>query len=166
VTDPLLHVLSLNIPGGEWPAGPEGGRAPLPCAYIPGQTPRHPEGAFDALRATARAGMDEGALASSAAFRAGLHYLHTGYFWESHEVLEPVWMACPPNSPARQMAQALIQIANARLKDRMGRPRAASRLRAIAARHLAEAGQGPVLGLDPAEVELWLKKCNIVQNKA
>jgi uncharacterized protein len=128
-----------------------------PFAHVPGANARHPEGAFDALRDSVRPGMDEGALADSAAFRAGLDWLHAGYHWEAHEVLEPVWMACPPNHPARHMAQALIQIANARLKDRMGRPRAATRLRAIAARHLAEAGQGPVLGLDPAKVEAWLK---------
>ena len=131
---------------------------PLPAyAHVPGQNARHPEGTFDALRATARPGMTEAALASSAAFRAGLAWLHAGFHWESHEVLEPVWMALP-EGPARQMVQALIQLANARLKDRMGRPRAAARLRALAAGHLAQARQGPgaVLGLDPAEVAAWI----------
>jgi uncharacterized protein len=153
--------LAKNTLGGEWPAGPEGGKAPLPpFAHVPGRNARHPEGTFDALRATARAGMDEGALAESAAFRFGLHYLHAGFFWEAHEVLEPVWMACPPNSPARHLAQALIQLANARLKDRMGRPRAADRLRAIARAHLAEARlgrAGAILGLDPAAVADWVE---------
>lgn len=130
-----------------------------PFAHIPGANARHPEGAFAALRATARPGMTEADLAASPAFRAGLAYLHAGFFWESHEVLEPVWMALPPNSPARQMAQALIQLANARLKDRMGRPRAAARLRALAAGHLAEARAGragPILGLDPGAVADWI----------
>lgn len=161
---PPRQRLSLTIPGGDRPEGmgaDHHDRAPLPFAHIPGQTPRHPEGAFDTLRATARAGMSEGALAASPAFRAGLHWLHTGCCWEAHEVLEAVWMACPPNSPARQLAQALIQIANARLKDRMGRPRAATRLRLIAARHLSEAQQGRcgvILGLDPALVAVWLRQ--------
>ena len=134
-----------------------------PHAYIPGQTPRHPEGAFENLRATARPGMTEDALAASPAMQAGLHFLHAGFEWEAHEVLEPVWIACPPNSPARHMAQALIQLANARLKDRMTQPRAAARLRKIAARHLAEARlgrrgarAGMILGLDPGVVERWI----------
>lgn len=130
-----------------------------PYAHVPGANPRHPEGAFAAIRATARAGMAEGELAECWAFRAGLAYLHAGFFWEAHEVWEPVWLACPPKSPARQMAQALIQLANARLKDCMARPQAAARLRALARGHLAEArlgGTERVLGLDPAEVAGWI----------
>lgn len=129
-----------------------------PHAHVPGLTPRHPEGHFDALRATAQPGMAEADLARCAAFRAGVAWLHAGYGWEAHEVLEPVWMALP-EGPARQMVQALIQIANARLKDRMGRPRAAARLRAMAAGHLAAAQRqaaGAILGLEVAEVARWI----------
>jgi len=128
-------------------------------AYVPGRTQRHPEGAFDTLRATACPGMTEDQLAASPALAAGLRYLHAGFHWEAHEVLEPVWLACPPNSAARRMVQALIQIANARLKDRMDRPAAAARLRGLAAAQLAEARQtraGPILGLDPAQVADWI----------
>ena len=161
---PPLH-LAENTPGGDCAAGAKGvrghlpERAPLPAfAHLPGHTPRHPEGTFEALRATARPGMTEAEIAASPAMRAGLAFLHAGFHWEAHEVLEPVWMALP-EGPARQMAQALIQLANARLKDRMDRPRAAARLRAMAASHLARARQGragPVLGLDPAEVATWI----------
>lgn len=116
-------------------------------AYIPGQTPRHPDGAFDVLRGSVRVGMSEGELAASAAMRAGLRFLDQGYNWEAHEVLEPVWMACPPNSVARFMAQALIQLANARLKLAMGQPRAAGRIVALAAAHLDEVRGEAVLGV-------------------
>ncbi len=119
-----------------------------PHAYVPGQTPRHPEGAFDTLRDTARAGMSAEALADSAAFRAGLKYLEGEFFWEAHEVLEPVWMALPERSPERHLVQALIQLANARLKARMNRPRAVARLGAIVAGHLGAcraAGGGAVV---------------------
>lgn len=156
---PPRHCAS-NIPGGELAAGQEGGSAPLPpFAHVPGATPRHPDGSFASLRATVRPGMAEAELAASPAFRAGLAWLHRGYFWEAHEVLEPVWMALPPDHPARHLTQALIQLANARLKDRMARPRAAARLRALAAGHLAQARQargGAILGLDPAEVGAWI----------
>lgn len=155
---PPLHLAPDTL-GGEGPAGPEGGKAPFPpFAHVPGANARHPEGTFAALRATARPGMTESELAACPAFRAGLAYLHAGFPWEAHEVLEPVWMALP-EGPARQMVQALIQLANARLKERMGRPRAAARLRAQAADHLARAIQaapGPILGLEPDQVAGWM----------
>lgn len=121
-----------------------------PHAYVPGRTPRHPDGLFDAIRDTAFARMSEAALAECDALAAGLTYLDEGFFWEAHEVLEPVWMACPPNSAARLAVQALIQIANARLKLRMERPGAAARILSLAEGHLAEAqraGRAVVLGL-------------------
>ncbi|MCC5987981.1 MAG: DUF309 domain-containing protein [Pararhodobacter sp.] len=131
---------------------------PLPShAYLPGQTPRHPEGAFDQLRESARAGMSAEALAFSAAFRAGIFYLEKGYFWEAHEVLEPVWMALPHGASERHFLQALIQLANARLKARMGRPRAVARLGAMVLRHLADCrdagGGAAVMGVALAPIE-------------
>lgn len=125
------------------------GDLPLPDhAYLPGQTTRHAEGAFDVLRDSARPGMGAAALADTPAFRAGLLYLEKGYFWEAHEVLEPVWMAQPQGSAERYFLQALIQLANARLKARMQRPRAVARLGAMVVRHLDEclaAGGGDVV---------------------
>jgi hypothetical protein len=59
-------------------------------------------------------------------------------------------MACPPNSRERALCRALIQLANARLKARMGQPRAAARLRTQAGAILAELGEAPVLGLEVA----------------
>lgn len=106
---------------------------PAPAwAYVPGQTERHPDGAFDTLRDTAREGMTPLALAHSDAWQAGMQFLETGFFWEAHEVLEPVWMALPASGPERVLAQAVIQIANAELKRRMGRPGAVLRLCHIA----------------------------------
>lgn len=119
-----------------------GGVALPPHAHIPGQTPRHPQGTFDVLHRSVRPGMSVAALAETAAFRAGFRYLEAGYFWEAHEAWEPVWQALPPNSAERQFVQAIIQLANAELKLRMQRPRAALRLCAMAARHLAEARRG------------------------
>ena len=42
----------------------------------------------------------------------------------------PVWAALPQNSVERRLVQALIQIANAGLKARMGRTKAVARLAA------------------------------------
>jgi len=84
--------------------------------------------------------MSPAELAESDAWRAGWHYLETGFFWEAHELFEPVWMALPPNSRERAFVQGAIQIANAALKARMGLPRAVLRLCDMAGRHLETAG--------------------------
>ena len=97
-------------------------------AYVPGQTARHAEGRFAPACATAQLGMSPTQLAQSKAFCTGLFYLQRGYFWEAHELFEPVWMALEEGSEERCLLQALIQLANAQLKLRMHRPKAASRL--------------------------------------
>ncbi|TDE35954.1 DUF309 domain-containing protein [Antarcticimicrobium sediminis] len=107
---------------------------------MPGQNARHPEGAFEDVTRTARPGMTPAALAASEAWRTGWRYLETGYFWEAHELFEPVWRALPPNLRARAFVQGAIQIANAALKARMGRPRAVLRLCDLAQAHLDAAG--------------------------
>lgn len=136
-------------------------------AYVPGQTARHAEGFLDAIRATVRGGMTPDDLAESAAFRHGLFYLETGFFWEAHEALEPVWMALPDESAERRFVQALIQTANALLKDRMNRPRAVRRICMIARDLLPAARDVTIMGvkagaihaiLDSLEVE---KRCEI-----
>ena len=97
-------------------------------AYVPGQTPRHTEGRFAPICATARQHMSPTQLAQSEAFCTGLYYFRSGYFWEAHELFEPVWMALEEGSDDRRFLQALIQLANAQLKIKMQRPKAAKRL--------------------------------------
>lgn len=119
-------------------------------AYVPGQTPRHPDDLFDPLKA-GLAGVPAGQLSETRAWAYGLAFLRDGYFWEAHEVLEAVWMACPPNAPERLMVQAVIQHANARLKRKMGQERAAHRLDKRSAELADEAvsrAGGRVLGFD------------------
>ncbi|SNS21037.1 DUF309 domain-containing protein [Antarctobacter heliothermus] len=108
-------------------------------AYVPGRTARPPDGLFDSISASAQPGMTPADLAQSDAFRHGLFYIERGFYWEAHEVLEPVWMALPEDSVERRFVQALIQTANGLLKLRMDRPKAALRLCAIARGLLPEA---------------------------
>lgn len=114
--------------------------------YIPGETARHPEGAFDEMRAAAPERGAEGL-----AWAHGLRLLEEGFYWEAHEVLEAVWLALPPNAADRVMTQAVIQIANAGLKLLMKRPKAALRLCDEAERLAAEAGRRAAspMGLPP-----------------
>ncbi len=127
------------------------GGTPAPAhAYVPGQTARHPEGWFDPLKDVGADPLD------SSAMRAGLDYLRAGYFWECHEVLEAVWLALPDPSAERHMVQAVIQLANARLKLAMGRPKATLRLCKIVQDHLiAGSTSRPIPGAAPPELLEW-----------
>jgi predicted metal-dependent hydrolase len=66
--------------------------------------------------------------AGDPAFLYGLTLHDRGFFWEAHEIWEAVWKAAPMNGRDRLALRALIQIANAGLKRRIERPRAAARL--------------------------------------
>ncbi len=117
-------------------------------AYIPGHNQRHPEGWFDDICHTARAGMSVDELTESIAFQTGQHYLESGFYWEAHEVLEPVWMALPEPSAERQLVQALIQFANAQLKIQMHRPKAALRLCQMVRHHLTKIRSPVLMGVN------------------
>ena len=121
-------------------------------AYIPGKTARHAEDAFDHLRATAAPDLDASQLSQSAAFLVGLDYLRAGYYWEAHELFEPVWMVLPNPSRERAFVQGLIQIANGFLKLKMDRPKAADRLERIARTLINSAGTGAVMGIKQQDV--------------
>ena len=78
-------------------------------------------------------------------------------FWECHEVLEPVWWNAPQGSPERAMVRAVIQLANAALKQAMGRPGAVARLCALVdacARAAHVPGTPRVMGLCGKEVRV------------
>ena len=62
------------------------------------------------------------------ALRYGIALNDSGYFWESQEVLEAVWAAAPQGGRERILLRACIQVANANLRLRMDKPRAAARL--------------------------------------
>lgn len=115
-------------------------------AYVPGRTPRHPDGLFDGLRASVDMDYRPDQLLETPAWIAGLSFLEEGFFWEAHEVLEPVWMALPLASDEREMAQALIQLANACLKREMGRPKAVLRICERVRAHLGRISAGQAMG--------------------
>jgi len=125
-------------------------------AYIPGQNDRHAEDAFDSIRQSAVQGLEADQLAQSDAWKAGLAFLDAGYFWEAHEVLEPVWMVLPKGGVERQFVQGLIQLANGRLKMLMGRPKAALRLVGQARGLVLVDGAMKIMGLEVREVNCWI----------
>ena len=132
-----------------------------PYAYVPGVNARHDPSFFAPFHASVSGEMGCDELAQTLAWRAGWEYVQKGYYWEAHEILEPVWMALPSDSVARSFVQAIIQTANAALKLEMLRPKATIRLCSIV-RELLLSMQGHqmVLGLQLAEVERFLDEVN------
>lgn len=131
---------------------------PLPATpHVPGTTPRPDENdAIFRIARTAPTPTDAARWRDNAAWIAGLRLFRAGCFWEAHEVWEAVWTHARPNSPERMLVQGVIQLANAGLKQRMGRPRAALRLAELALAHVGDAASGAghrVMGLDPRALE-------------
>jgi hypothetical protein len=126
---------------------------PLPAqAFVPGRDRRPEEGLFITVADRAPARTDPAAWRTNEAWLYGFRLYGGGFFWEAHEVWEPVWMGAAPNGAERHLVQGLIQLANACLKLRMGRRRAALRLLRDAGLRLAEAGSAPRMGVAPAQV--------------
>ena len=118
--------------------------------YIPGINERHPEDLFESICKTANPGAPIEELANCDAFKHGLMYLDEGYFWEAHEVFEPVWMALAHETKERLFVQGLIQLANASLKAKMQRPKAVQRLCHMARELLLNTTQSnAIMSLDP-----------------
>ena len=126
---------------------------PLPAEpFVPGRTPRPEEGLFIAIADGAPSRTDTASWQANEAWLYGFRLYEAGFFWEAHEVWEPVWMGAAPNSAERHLVQGLIQLANACLKLRMERKRAALRLVRDAGLRLAEAGSAPLMGVVPGQV--------------
>lgn len=124
---------------------------PLPeYAYIPGLSPRHDDILFAKVRTSVPSVTRSAEQADNPAWQFGLQLLGLGFFWEAHEVLEPVWVNAAPNSAERHMVQAVIQLANAGLKLVMHRRDAVSRILAQAEELVGRAsnpGGEPVMGI-------------------
>ena len=128
-----------------------------PHAHVPGLNARHPEDWFDHIKQSVTDETPIELLGQTEAWLVGLSYFHDGYFWECHEVLEAVWMRAPDPSPERTIIQAMIQLANARLKIRMGKPNAARRLCAMVDDLLQQCGAAEtILGLRLTDIDAWV----------
>ncbi|WP_206064860.1 DUF309 domain-containing protein [Nitratireductor mangrovi] len=121
---------------------------------MPGTTARPEQGLFMEIAERAPEVTDPAQWSDNEAWRYGFALYGHGFFWEAHEVWEPVWMGLRPNSAERMLVQGLIQLANCCLKLRMGRPRAAGRLANHAADCLWNARHGRekyAMGVDVAQ---------------
>jgi uncharacterized protein len=122
-------------------------REVLGAAYLPGSGVEPPRAALAEVRAALPRRVDADWLADAASFRLALELYGAGYFWEAHEVIEPLLDATLPNSAERNLLEAIIQLSNACLKLRMQQPNAAVRLIAESLRFLG-AARGLQVGVD------------------
>jgi hypothetical protein len=108
-----------------------GANLPLPqWAYVPGES-AEAEADHETLwqaKALVPSRFRDYVPARHPALRYGIALNDKGYFWESQEILEAVWAAAPQGARERILLRACIQIANANLRLRMGKPHAAARL--------------------------------------
>ena len=126
---------------------------PLPSMrHVPGTGPAPDLGQLEAIKALVPSRTVATAWRENVPYLYGMTLFAASYYWEAHEVWEPVWMNCSPNSPERHLLQALIQYANAALKRDMGRARATRRLIEDCEGHLRRipraVGQGAFMGVD------------------
>ena len=97
-------------------------------AYVPGQSPRHAADQFAPILDAFDRTQPIDTFGDTLAFQVGLFFLDQGFYWECHEVIEPLWIAAPDHSAEKVFFQLVIQIANACLKKRMARDKAHDRL--------------------------------------
>lgn len=136
-------------------------------AYRPGQNERHADDLFDSIKQRAE-GVDLATIPDTDAWHFGLAFLQDGYFWEAHEVLEPLWLASPPNGAERLFLQGIIQLANASLKQAMGKARASERLFAQSEDLVREAFQrspGRILGVSKEEFSDLRASCTHISSE-
>ena len=119
--------------------------------YVPGQSARPAAGTFAQVVRHTPPVTTSATAQTNRAWLYGIDLINAGYYWEAHEVLEPVWLRARLNSRERALVQGMIQLANAALKVKMGRPAAALRLLDMARRHLHAAGGETVMALQVAD---------------
>ncbi len=142
----FISRLLTALPNGEY-------RLPA-HAHVPGTGSEPDLAPLERIKQTGLPGVDADDWRGNVAYRYGWSLFDAGFFWEAHEIWEPVWHACAPNSRERLLLRALIQLANARLKQKMGKDNASARLLDEADQLLADVTgpnsdkPPPIMGVD------------------
>src|SRR3954465_6158781 len=97
-------------------------------AYVPGVETEADHETLAMAKALVPARFNGFVPARHPALRYGLALNDSGFFWESHEILEAVWAAAPQGGRERILLRGCILIATANLRLRMQKPTAAARL--------------------------------------
>src|SRR5258705_5295935 len=97
-------------------------------AYVPGVETEADHDTLAMAKALVPARFNGFVPARHPALRYGLGLNDSGFFWESHEILEAVWAAAPQGGRERILLRACILIATANLRLRMQKAHVAARL--------------------------------------
>ena len=123
--------------------------------HLPGINARPVDHFLDAIAHFDDPPVSDANAAQHLGWNYGLRLINEGYFWEAHEVLEPVWWQARPNSAERHLVQTTIHLTNGALKLRLNRTRAASKLAKRATEGCERAfvaSPERLLGLDQAQL--------------
>ncbi len=99
--------------------------------FVPGQSPhptRDPNGHSYSNPLEQLASFETMDWQSCEEYLYGIDLFNYGYWWESHEALEPVWVAAGKQTETGFFIQGLIQVAIAHLKDFQGATDVAKRM--------------------------------------
>ena len=88
----------------------------------------------------------------------GIDLFNHGYWWESHEALEAVWLAAGQKTETGQFVQGLILLAAAQLKRYMQQPRGAELLTESGVNKLSLV-EGIYLGVETAPLMAAAERC-------
>jgi len=142
----FISCLLVALPAGDYPFPAQ--------PHVPGSGSEPDMAPLQRVKRTCPPRVDADDWRNNVAYRYGWSLFDAGFFWEAHEIWEPVWHVCAPNSRERLLLRALIQIANGRLKKTMEKDKASARLFAEADRLLAEVAgpesttSVPLMGVD------------------
>jgi hypothetical protein len=103
------------------------GRQFPPYAYLPGRYPHPVRDLEGHSYGQETATVASGALLDTDVFRWGADLFNHGYYWEAHEVWEPLWQAADRSEPLSLLLKGLILLAATGVKVREGEGAAALR---------------------------------------
>lgn len=106
---------------------------PLPSyRYLPGRTPhptRDPEGHSYAIETAHVDSFSPDNWSACAEYLYAIDLLNHGYWWEAHESLEAIWLACDRGrTKTGRFIQGVLQIGIGQMKQHLGQRSAATRL--------------------------------------
>jgi hypothetical protein len=96
-----------------------------PYTFVPGRAPHpksDPAGHSFGIEAGAVAPLDPQRWRESKAYLYGLDLFNAQFFWEAHEQLEGLWLACGRRGMVADFLKGLIKLAAAGVKHLQGRP--------------------------------------------
>ena len=124
-----------------------------PYTFVPGHAPHpvsDPRGHSYGVEPEAAAPLDPERWQDSKPYLFGIDLFNGQFYWEAHEQLECLWLACGRRGLVADFLKALIKLAAAGVKHLEGRPEGTRHHASRASDLFRGVGAGHFLGLDVA----------------